>query len=574
MDLSLLTIFEQLSHHEQEVLQTLVPDAPTTEELVTRLTSVQRLSPVVASLSPTGQDLLSQWLIHDGMISPYYRVTAQEFTQTIQILSQSGIVFERFHNDYRAGYVIAPDYLRPLTALLFPVKNLIADVQEDRANLLTVAIWDGFYRDVFQVMHFAQTEPLLLTQQGTVYKRVQSKILGQLTRTTPQHLDSIVQFLKDQALATLDAATRQIHITDEASEQLWNSSPHQRWNRYLQFVMHQIESDSRGLLVFHMLDQLAPDQWLDARKLDHFLSGYRTPGYTINPSIFNLLAILDTYDVIDYHPPFLRLSRWAYGAQRGYFEEPRRHDVIIQPTGEILIPPETPFDERWHLSTLAKIVRPDRMLLMQVDRPSITRAVTHGWTGEKARHYLQTVSRVGLPDNLAANLADWFQALTHHQFVRATIIHSQTPTLSEQIERLLRHQMVARLSPTDLIIPDNVVEQVHHMLSRRGLHMLKTVWEPSHVPEILETGPTISIHIPQRSRPRAASPAVDPKKVILQALDTHAYLRVRYIPTGMVEEVTMKIIPFRVVDDWIYGISERRETITFNLRQILDITPD
>ncbi|MFB9279882.1 helicase-associated domain-containing protein [Cohnella cellulosilytica] len=84
---------------------------------------------------------------------------------------------------------------------------------------------------------------------------------------------------------------------------------------------------------------------------------------------------------------------------------------IVQPDGEILVPPEVGLRTRWSLHDLAEMTQADALCVYRLTPRSCEQAYRAGYSQREALDFLKRGSGVPVPEPVQAALRDWFASL-------------------------------------------------------------------------------------------------------------------------------------------------------------------
>ncbi len=135
--------------------------------------------------------------------------------------------------------------------------------------------------------------------------------------------------------------------------------------------------------------------------------------------------------------------------------EPAVAEFFVQPNFEILVPRGLDLKLRHQLERFSELVSVDQMLTYRIERDSVYRAAERGLKAEEMLHFLETYSKVPLPQNLRYSISDWAGRYGEIQFRSAFLLCTQTPELADEIKasKKLAPFIKGELSPSALIVP-------------------------------------------------------------------------------------------------------------------------
>ncbi|MCK9859715.1 helicase-associated domain-containing protein [Paenibacillus sp. ATY16] len=106
-----------------------------------------------------------------------------------------------------------------------------------------------------------------------------------------------------------------------------------------------------------------------------------------------------------------RMLRWTMmpsSLDYGQRPQAKYEPIMIEPNGDLLVPPGCSYRVRWELELVADRKSDELLSVWQLTRSSIERAMTHGRSFASVINFLQSASGgVPIPPLLEASLADW-----------------------------------------------------------------------------------------------------------------------------------------------------------------------
>ncbi|MFH1007243.1 MAG: helicase-associated domain-containing protein [Candidatus Latescibacterota bacterium] len=135
--------------------------------------------------------------------------------------------------------------------------------------------------------------------------------------------------------------------------------------------------------------------------------------------------------------------------------EPDVAEFFVQPNFEILVPRVLELKLRHQLERFSDLVSVDQMLTYRIGRDSVYRAAERGMKAEEMISFLETYSKVPLPQNLRYSIIDWAERFGEIEFRSAFLLCTQTPQLADEIKasEKLAPFIKGELSPSVLIVP-------------------------------------------------------------------------------------------------------------------------
>lgn len=579
---SAISITQSLSDIERAQLQeTLGATARDPVSLAHALTSPERVRQTLARLSQDALDALKTWVLERGVWRSAPRQS--RLAAGIEELGRRGWVFETAYGPYRRTAIMPWELMPSLLENLWeiPWDHLSSPGQERPET--PAPIWSPLIHDIFQILSYTRREPLLLTTQHEVYRRQLSKLeslmwerRGMSAGATVRHVLSLMERLD---LFEMHQNPHRLQVSPGA-RRFWQSGPRgvvREFGEYLFDPSHHVWP----ILPWVALASLLPrDRTLNIAAATAWLSKIGLASIQNPYWLDQAMAELVIFDIWDATGPSQgRLTQWAQSGLSGHFEEPDPQSAIVQPTGEILVPPAVPLDERWEIDRLASRVKSDRVSIYRLDQAAVKAGVRQKLDAAQHMEALTTLTRHPLPDNVRVNLSDWYRALGRHRVLEATLIHSQTPEDSRDLETLLGADALERLSPTDVIIPAGRVKEILRRLDKAGAPMLPDIFRPSEgADDPKKTNdaarplrPEWAIRLPGHDAAR--SPDTDEFQAIMeQAMFGSRPVHLTYHVPGESRPRSEVVIPISVEPQWVqaYVLSQRRYVLV-EWKQILDI---
>ncbi|MBX5467119.1 MAG: helicase-associated domain-containing protein [Firmicutes bacterium] len=567
-----------------------LPPHAALEELIERLAQPERVAAAVETLPGEERQVFGAWLLRSGLIAHEDIHRLPRFASAVNRLAQAGLVFLLRSDYYRPSFVLPAECATPLFEALAPARDadLAAEARTPRPSDRAEE-WSPFLHDVFQVVAYADRQPIPITQQHYVYKRAEAKLLSWMWdkrggEPERHRFAAALQFAQLKGLLTLHGEARELVPTASAAE-YWHKPVAERAQDWLQFAAGTPAHQSLGPLLIWLAAGLEPDQWLDRAKLEAFLRARK-----VRPEVVRQLpeawARLLAAGAWEEEAGRGRLTDAAYYAYHGRWSPTRPRSAIVQPTGEVLVPPEVPYAERWQWNRLATPQHTDRMWVLQIDRGAVERALDLGFELESYLEAVASLSRTELSPNLVANVRDWFRQLGRHRWVEALILHSQSAEDSAHAERILGALAVRRLSPADLVIRRDGLHEASERLRRAGIwirDVVETPGLPEPPPLAAAAAPTApqlvwlgynQVLVPKLHEALAYHPVSELERLLGEAIRHESPVDVQYFPTGRREVLVETILPTFLNRGWLQGIRLPAKTgVTVHLTQILGLAP-
>lgn len=457
------------------------------KKLGTRLSNPVYLADAMHVLTTEETAIVERWMLgaREDYTVPAVGVGPQALAAANK-LGDRGLLYQlqtSFGWYYAFPSEIIPGLLYHILQNQKAIEPMIAPHRSVRSVELA-PLWWSLVHNVFMILSHAKREPLPLSQQGYVYKRVTNKLLGksweQLKDGDP--IDMAIYFARRLGLLAYQPEDfRMLEPTTQVPK-FWQKSGEDIFH----IARNAIETHSNPAILnvlWTVLGHLEPDQWMDLDALHRWALKEKIAGYSVYTRDY-LVNEATALGLIEVDKHFCRYTDVAYWGNRGQFETVEPGSIVIQPTGEVLVPPSAPYADRWAVDGLATPVKWDRMGVYQIDRKSVESMIDQGISLQDYLAAWQGLSRTGIPANVQTNIQDWYRTLTRHRILKATLIHSQDPAESVKLEQILQKakQYHSRLSAQDLIISEANLAAVRKALERAGIPVSASVDTPGKMP--------------------------------------------------------------------------------------------
>lgn len=464
--LSLGYLLANIPHKERKGLtrQFSVTDG----ELYDAMTRPERLREIFGSMTANQKRLLGRFLTTTGRtMKPLSKTRTGDLEP---FLDQPGILFTA--DSFFRQELIPLDYYPVLVPLAFDLPPAaFASGHTSPRQAGGMGAWDVL-EPLFELLRYAYHQPLELTNDGSLYKRHVNKILKNLPAGASREIDVLWQFSLWMGLSAI-SADRRVAVSERA-DKFWARPVLELLSTYLQFVTYS--GAFFPWAFFALAANLEPEQWLDPEAVLQWLRPVRSGMH------------YDVWEITHYFDSMKGGGVWETNGRLGRLTPPfyalLRHELtvaqrpaslIIEPTGDILVPPDACWSDRWSLAKMAGLVKNDRMAVYHVDKQAVREALVHGELPETYITQLARMSQTGLPANVETNIRDWYRQFGRHQLLQATIIHSNDPVESLQVGQILQSFVRKRLSERDIIVDGQDLDKILKKLDAAGQPVVPTV---------------------------------------------------------------------------------------------------
>lgn len=448
------------------------------------LVGPERIHTILKTLSKKDAQALLQFLVQDP--NGYNQIPSlQRHEQLVETLSKNLIMYT-VNDGYVHAVVPLDFYPAILDALLIDrPQALISSVKTPRPEPT-----NGFEAllPLFHILSQARREPLPMTTNGQIYRRILTKMKKILPPSiTPETLDRTARLgyyyhlLQNGSGRTLEASIDIEHFFSRGMGEVLS--------RFLQYGLDH--GSPFQMITLALAALLGPEEWLDMNQFLKWGKDHRIPGAYDPYSLSYFLDYFVTLGIWEKRDKILgRLTDpYYYGWIWSELEPLSDQTLVIEPTGDVLVPPDTSLSTLWDIDGMAEIKKYDQMRVYHISRRSVTASVLDGWDADTFILRLQNMARVPIPGNLEHNIRDWFRQLTRHSVIHATILHSATTEDSINAERVLKPHIIKRLSPTELIIQGKEIKPIAQALEKYGIPLIPIVHDLDPSPRLAAPSP-------------------------------------------------------------------------------------
>lgn len=581
---SILNALNELER--QELKKRLGATSLAIDDLIAALLDADHIQAGIRRLTPDGLSALEQWMRDRGFWRDVPKRSRLE--RGITELINLGWVFESAYGPHQRYFIMPWEMAAHILPLVWsiPWPRISTErptmdgavTQEDQP----APIWMPFWQDIFAILSYARKEPLLLTTQGEVYRRQKTRLekLLSVRDSLPPSMSMVDYYLawlyRESLLVTLDNPYRFV-VSESACQTLFQGEASRLFHWQAEVLFDPSRTYWPSLLWVSLAQLLPPDRVLNRKEVLAWLASI---GLQVPDGPYGVGQIVSELTLMDWWEPFPgglgRLSPWATAALNRRFEPLSPRQSLVQPTGEILVPPDVLPRERWQIDALATRVRLDRVSTYRLDQEAVKAGMRRGLTADQHRLELESLSRTALPDNVRINLDDWYRAASRHRVMEVTIVHSARPEDSRDVETVLGPNALGRLSPTDVIIPANRVKEVLKRIEKSGVPVLAEVLkpslsdddEPSERPIDEINGWQVHLAHPPTE---TAKGSPDVRRLLTQSQRESTRILLTYQVPGESRVRTDEVIPISIEPRWIQVLLVReRRYVLIEWPQILD----
>lgn len=358
--------------------------------------------------------------------------------------------------------------------------------------------------DLERLLELLRSEPLEVTREGNVYKKIEERIAGQfVTANYPElHEGSAVGHLIElgRKLQFFDEENHKA-VVDPLRRWAWRKRPllekvsqlfdlYSRERKGHRWSFHQTAIRE---IFLKLIKERSPGKWLVARpflfavvakfllsldeleirkayqerctgnfKNETLVVSFAKLHHDLSYWAIHRLALLGLIDVGYRAGAFhaLRLSRLGmslFGVTSSSSElelAPAGRQMLVNPDFEILIYPEADEELSWRTSLFAERFGSDRVKRYRLTRESLKRGAVAGLTPGEVVQFLESNSRGPIPPNVLFSLKEWIDGVELVRLQKVRLLRSQTAKGAEKLASLLETKGIAfeRLNDTTVMI--------------------------------------------------------------------------------------------------------------------------
>jgi hypothetical protein len=144
--------------------------------------------------------------------------------------------------------------------------------------------------------------------------------------------------------------------------------------------------------------------------------------------------------------------------------------LILQPDGEILVPPEAGLNTRWTLQDVAEKRVADLFFVYRITSASCEKAYKAGYSLDGVAGFLKQASGEPLPALMAALLRDGFGRLGRTRLTPATLLRTESAKLADELmgNPELSPMLLERIGERDFLVDAASAKLLRAKLSRYG----------------------------------------------------------------------------------------------------------
>lgn len=146
-------------------------------------------------------------------------------------------------------------------------------------------------------------------------------------------------------------------------------------------------------------------------------------------------------------------------------------ELIVQPNGEVLVPPGCGYAIRWELELLGERVNAEEPLIYRLTPAAVSNALEQGRTKEGIERFLETAGGCGeLSVHLRALLREWTSRACRFSFEEVTLLRCDSDEMARHAMALaeVAPRLIEQIGDKDFIVESSSVTEIRRMLQKSG----------------------------------------------------------------------------------------------------------
>lgn len=439
------------------------------------LSSDDYLRRAIADLSPQAQDLLFEVWSAGGMLGLEHTTRWTDAMRGEAAgLGTRGLLVQLTIDYYRQAYAFPVEARRWITELIVAPRLVKRARRVPAAADVTLPANPVWLTDLFRCVSHARWLGAPLTQQGQLHKRWERAVHPLLW---PEHplapefrLNIAIGFALAAQLLTDPPGAAELVVTNNAPK-FFSAPVSERWADWWRYFELHLISLPLGRDVVDCLWALPADRAVTAKDLASFLNAQRgQPPRQVVEGVDQVLRAGSVLGWVELDSQGLaRLSANARALRAGRFAPEQPAHAIMEPTGDVMVPVETPLGELWAAEEVLSLQRSDVVWTYRCDTAARERAHERDLSSDDVVQRIQSLLATPMPDNVAVDIQDQFR---HHLSVRvieATVVTAGDATALPELKKILAPWVVEQLGERALLLAPGSGAKALARIKRAGL---------------------------------------------------------------------------------------------------------
>ncbi|RCW50013.1 helicase-associated domain-containing protein [Paenibacillus prosopidis] len=148
-----------------------------------------------------------------------------------------------------------------------------------------------------------------------------------------------------------------------------------------------------------------------------------------------------------------------------------RRFIIVQPNGEVIAQPDSPFSIRWELELMAEQVSDEQVSIYRIDAATLARSLEFGRTRAAIQSFLeQAAGGDPLPAAFAALLEVWTSRACRTEFAEVVLLRCDNEQMAAFVKNDLSIAplLMQQLGQTDFIVAKSQINEIRSCLQKAG----------------------------------------------------------------------------------------------------------
>jgi len=143
---------------------------------------------------------------------------------------------------------------------------------------------------------------------------------------------------------------------------------------------------------------------------------------------------------------------------------------ILQPDGEVFVPPEVGLSARWKLLDVAELKTADSLYVYRLTRRSCEEAYRIGYSLQDVVAFLERGSEAPLPEPAEAALRDWFASIGRTELVQALLLRADSAEIAELLSNApdFEGMLLERIGDRHFLVDALQEKRIRDQLKKAG----------------------------------------------------------------------------------------------------------
>ncbi len=453
------------------------------QALVQVLTESEQLASRLSALAPAAADILWQVWAAGGHLPVEGLIRTAATGPALEQLADGGLLIQATYNYYSQYYAYPAEAhcsIRDRIAAPRLAKRAVGSRAPAVSPLGANPVW---LTDVFRILSQVRWHGARLTQQGLLYKRWEQSAMQLLTgehpRPAPERLASAINLANFLGLLAADPAHMTLHAT-AAAPTFFAEPPERRWRRWATFIQEALAAMALGPLVLDSLDTLPPGRALTAEMLADIAAAHRQQPAVRNHYVELVRAVFHagaSWGWLSVQQGRAQLSGIARAVRAGQFEPEAAPRAIMEPTGDIMVPKETPLGLLWEAEAVLTLHRADVVWIYRCDTAARERAHDFDLSADDILDRIAALLTTELPENVADDIRDGYHRNLAIRVLNAAVVTVRDPSAMPALKKALGPLVVEQLGDRVLLAAPGTGPKLLSRIQKAGLTSRKAVEE-------------------------------------------------------------------------------------------------